>query len=385
MKFPEFPNINILANFSQNQVFKKSKIPFEIKLWNGRLYHFGEGDSLFRVIVNNQQALASLNQLDELKISESYINGSLDIAGNMIQAISMRNFLIDYHPWFRSWKHIVPMVIGQTLSDRQAIAQHYDFDTEFYLKFLGSTRCYSQALFEHDNESLEEAQYRKFDFAIETCHLKQGDRVLDVGGCWGAFTEYAGKQGIQVTSLTISQQSMQFLTELIEKLNLPCKAINQHFLEYKSVDCYDAIMLFGVIEHLPDYSAVLKQCQRLLKPGGRVYLDASASRQKYQVSTFINRYIYPRNHSFFCLCDYLTDVAKSPFELHAIYNDRHSYFLTCKAWAKNLETAHDEIIHLWSKSLYRTFHLYLWGASSAFLHRSLEAYRVILELPRTTS
>jgi cyclopropane-fatty-acyl-phospholipid synthase len=43
----------------------------------------------------------------------------------------------------------------------------------------------------------------------------------------------------------------------------------------------------------------------------------------------------------------------------AVYNDRHSYFLTCKAWAENLDTARDEIISRWGEMLYRRFRLYL--------------------------
>jgi cyclopropane-fatty-acyl-phospholipid synthase len=374
-------NNDSVPGFVQKQVFAGVKIPFEIKLWDGRFYRFGEGEPLFKLTVNDIKGLAALNQLDELKLSEAYIAGSLDISGDILQALSLRYLLSDRHPFHRLWRYIVPIVIGQLKSDRQAISKHYDdLDNEFYLTFLDKTRCSTQALFEHDNEPLETAQRRKLDFTIEACNLKTGDRVLDVGGGWGTFTEYAGKRGIEVTSLTISQNSMQFLTQLIEQLQLPCKAIYQHFLKYESAEPYDAIVIIGVIEHLPNYPAVLRQCQRLLKPGGRVYLDASASRYKYQLPSFISRYIYPRNHSFLCLHDFLTAVAQTPFEVEAIYNDRHSYFLTCKAWAENLENAHDEIVCRWGELLYRKFHLYLWGSAHSFLLRYLDAYRVILKL-----
>lgn len=63
-----------------------------------------------------------------------------------------------------------------------AIATHYEFDNDFYLEFLDPTRCYSQAVFEHEDEALETAQARKLDFAIDACGLQPGDRVLDVGG-----------------------------------------------------------------------------------------------------------------------------------------------------------------------------------------------------------
>ncbi|HBB32218.1 MAG TPA: class I SAM-dependent methyltransferase [Cyanobacteria bacterium UBA8803] len=373
-----------LSSSVQKRFFDQARIPFAIELWNSHFYCFGKGEPLFKLIVNDIRGLAALNQLDECKLSEAYIDGSLDITGDMLQALSMRYLLTDRYLWYRLWRHVVPIILGQIRSDRQAISQHYDdLGNEFYLTFLGKTRCYSQAVFERDNETLETAQCRKLNFAIEACGLKSGDRVLDVGAGWGAFTEHAGRQGIRVTSLTISQESMQFLTALIEQLKLPCEAINQHFLEHESGECYDAIVIIGVMEHLPNYPAVLRQCQRLLKPGGRVYLDASASRQKYQLPSFISRYIFRRNHSCFCLHDFLKGVAKTPFELQAIYNDRHSYFLTCKAWAENLEDARDEIIHRWGEARYRMFRLYLWGSAHSFLLKYLDAYRLILELPQT--
>ena len=37
-------------------------------------------------------------------------------------------------------------------------------------------------------------------------------------------------------------------------------------------------------------------------------------------------------------------MAETSLDVLAVYNDRHSYYLTCKAWAENLETARAEII-----------------------------------------
>lgn len=365
----------------QRQFSDQINTPFEIRLWGGRSYIIGKGKPAIQVLVKDQHGLLALSKFDEIRICEAYMAGSLDVVGDMLGFVSLRDALSDSHPLHRLWSRLAPLFIGRVQTDRKAIASHYDFDNDFYLSFMDASRCYSQAVFEGDDESLESAQRRKLDFAIDACGIKPGDRVLDVGGGWGAFTEHAGRRNIEVTSLTISRQSETYLTELIQRQQLPCKVLNQDFMEHSSEKPYDAIVILGVMEHLPDYAEVLRQFQRLLKPGGRVYLDASAFRDTYSKPTFISRYIFPGDHSYFCLHAFLTALTKTPLELLTVFNDRHNYYLTCKAWAENLESARDEIINRWGDMLYRRFRLYLWGSSYAFLSRSMDAYRVVLERP----
>ncbi len=374
-----------LARLIQTRVFgDRVKIPLEIRLWGGGTYRFGDAEPAVKILVKDRKGLSALRRLDELRICEAYMNGSLDVQGDMLGFASLRPGLHDRHPLHDLWRRLAPWLVGRIKTDRHAIAAHYDFASDFYLRFLDPTRCYSQAVFERDNEPLETAQCRKLDFAIDACRLKPGDRVLDVGGGWGSFTEQAGARGIQVTSLTISRESEAFLTDLIDRRQLPCRVVNQDFLAYRSSEPYDAIVILGVMEHLPDYPAVLRQIQGLLKPGGRVYLDASATRDKYDKPSFIARYIFPADHAFLCLHDFLHAVAKSPMEVLAVHNDRHNYFLTCKAWAENLEAAREDIVARWGETLYRRFRLYLWGSAQAFLSCGAEAFRVVLERPPET-
>ncbi|NTV79943.1 MAG: hypothetical protein HGA24_00760, partial [Candidatus Aminicenantes bacterium] len=99
--------------------------------------------------------------------------------------------------------------ILKILTNRQAIATHYEFANDFYLRFLDPSRCYSQAVFERDDESLETAQRRKLDFAIEACRLKPGDRVL----------EAASKKGLGVTIMKSNPLGRYYSTmERVEQL-----------------------------------------------------------------------------------------------------------------------------------------------------------------------
>jgi cyclopropane-fatty-acyl-phospholipid synthase len=367
----------------QNRLSDQIMTPFEVRLWGDCTYRFGKGEPVTKVFVKDRDGLSALSRFDELGICEAYMNGSLDVVGDMLGFVSLRGALSDMHPLHTFWRRIAPAFLGRMKTDQKAIASHYEFSNEFYLLFMDPTRCYSQAVFERDDEPLETAQRRKLDFAVSSCRLKPGDRVLDVGGGWGTFTEHAGKQGIQVTSLTISRQSEAYISGLIRRQHLPCQVLFRNFMEYSSPEPYDALVILGVMEHLPDYRAVLRQFQRLLKPGGRVYLDASAFREKYSKPTFVSQYIFPGDHSYFCLHEFLASVAKTRLEVLTVHNDRHNYYLTCKAWAEKLEASREEIVSRWGEMLYRRFRLYLWGSAHAFLTQGMDAYRVVLQRPES--
>jgi cyclopropane-fatty-acyl-phospholipid synthase len=271
--------------------------------------------------------------------------------------------------------------VGQVSSDRAFIAEHYDREPEFYLLFLdGRHRCYSQGVFAHADEALEDAITRKLDFALNSIGARPGDRVLDVGGGWGAFTQYGGQNGVRVTSLTISRESEAFINALIHGEQLPCEVRREHLWEHHPAERYDAIVNLGVTEHLPNYGETLKHYARLLKPGGRICLDASATRQKYDVSTFFERYVFRGNGTPLCLHDYLREVARSPFEIETVLNDRENYGLTTLHWARNLDQHREQIEARWGKAAYRVFQLYLWGCVDGFERDQIQAYRWVMRL-----
>jgi len=359
----------------------KSIVPFEVRLLNDAIYRFGDGNPTFTLVAKDHHGFAALMQFDELSFTEAYINGSLEIEGDMWNVISLREAMADIHPLHYLWRRIAPFLKGQLRTDKQAISDHYELDNEFFLEFLDRTRCYSQAVYTDDNEPLEDAQRRKLDFIIHACELKSGDRVLDVGGGWGTFVEYAGRQGIQVTALTLAHKSEDYLNDLIRDLQLPCEVKYGDFYQYSSPEPFDAIVILGVMEHLPNYRAVLKQISKLTKPGGKIYLDASSFRKKYSKPTFISRYVFPGNHRYFCLHDFLSQAARTNLEVREVFNDRHSYYLTCNEWAKRLDQARNKIVSQWGEKQYRIFRLYLWASSYAFYSRSLDAYRIVMERP----
>lgn len=361
----------------------KLAAPFTIELPDGEKRNLGEGAPEFRVSLRNDKALRALRSLDEGNISEAYLRGDLDIEGNMLKPFTLRQHFDDRHPLVAAWRFIEPFLFGQVYTNKQAIASHYNADPKLFLSFLDPIfPAYSQGVYAHDDEPLATALERKFDWAIEKCELKPGKTVLEIGPGWGAFASHALQTGVRFTGITNSEVSQAYLKGKLANFGDRFDIVLTDFYDYEPKEPFDAIIIMGVIEHLPDYERVLKKFSRLLKPGGRVFLDGSAAKKKYELSTFMVRHIYPGNHSFLVLDDFLNKLAKTDLEVMEVHNDRWSYFLTFRQWAQNLDANRDYITRNFGDFEFRKFRLYLWGATYEFLSRSLDCYRTILYKPR---
>ncbi|MBC93007.1 MAG: SAM-dependent methyltransferase [Rhodospirillaceae bacterium] len=358
--------------------------PFSIELPDGEKRTVGEGKSHFEVSLRTSRAVKAVSSLDEANIAEAYLQGDIDLDGDMISPFALRSSLDDRHPMVAAWRFIQPLIFGQVFTNKAAIKSHYDLDANLFLSFLDpELPAYSQGIYHSDNESLKHALKRKFEYTSEMCELKQSSRILEIGPGWGAFASHALPLGVNFTGLTISEVSKSFINEKLSEYRDSFNILLQDFLDYEPDEKFDSIVIMGVIEHLPNYERVLKKFDYLLKPGGLIFLDGSAARKKYELSTFMVRYIYPGNHSFLVLDDFINKVAKTNFEVLEIQNDRHSYFLTFKQWAENLEKNKENVIRQFGDFEYRRFRLYLWGATYEFLSRNLDCYRMVLYKPKS--
>jgi cyclopropane-fatty-acyl-phospholipid synthase len=357
-------------------------VSFALTTTEGTTHTFGSGAPAFDIRVRDPRGAKALASLDQFQVAVAYLRSWLDVDGDLAMALKMRRFFHDVHPiaWLSNF---APSFLRpRTERDRRSMAHHYDEESEFFLTFLDTRhRCYTEGVFARDDEPLEDAMTRKMDLAIDALGVKPGDRVLEVGGGWGAFAEHAARRGIDVTTLTLSRESERFLVDLFDRERLPVTVVRQHVFAYTSPRQYDAIVNMGVTEHLPDYRTTLRKYAELLRPGGAVYLDALAMRAKRQISTFMYRYVYPGGSAPLVLHEYLRQVARSPFELSSVVDDRHNYFLTCREWALRLDAARDQVVRRWGEPLYRRFRLFLWGSAAGFDTGLVQAYRWVLRMP----
>jgi cyclopropane-fatty-acyl-phospholipid synthase len=364
------------------RAFADTNVPFEMSFPDGEVLRFGQGAPSFRVTLNNQNAVRALTSLDQVKFADAYMAGDIDLDGDMLRPFELRETLGDTHLVMTAWRFLQPLLFGQVRTNKAAITSHYDIDPEFFLSLLDPiTPCYTQGVYLSADETLDVATTRKFDYCFERLQLKPGDHILEIGPGWGAWFEYASRRGVKCTGISISQSSIDYLNRRSKELGYDWELVLADLLEYQTDRKYDAIVIMGVIEHLPHYDRVLEKFASLLKRGGNIFLDGSACTKKYELSAFMVKYIYPGNHSFLVLHDFLDKLAKTPFDVLEIFNDRYSYFLTFQQWARNFDANRDFVVERFGEFNYRRFRLYLWGAAYEFLSRSLDCYRMVIHYP----
>jgi cyclopropane-fatty-acyl-phospholipid synthase len=354
--------------------------PFAITLPGGESRRFGAGALAFTIVVCDEVGVDALASFDDLAVAEAYMNAHFDVEGSLVEMLRYRPLLSDRRPVRYLWEtYGRPLTVGQVAADKKTIAGHYDLPAEFFELWLDrAVRGYSHGFFASEDEALETAMERKFQFAFDACRLRAGERVLDIGGGWGSFVEFAGKRGVHVTTLTISKASAAYMRDLVRRQSLSAEIIQEHFLAYQPRKRFDAIVNLGVSEHLPDYRGTLRNYQRLLEPGRRVYLDAYTG-PRHNMSSFVTKWVYEGNTSPLCLAQYFAALEGTDLEVKLMEDDRRNYELTCRKWAENLEAVAPQIRARWGELLLRRFRLYLRGCERAFADGTLGAQHLVLE------
>jgi cyclopropane-fatty-acyl-phospholipid synthase len=354
-----------------------SGVACEVELPSGEVLRCGEGQPKFRAVFHSDRVLR--RSLDELSLGEAYVEGELDLEGDLWSVFEVRDQLQDRARLAPVLRFLVNLfLIAPTRLNRKSIAFHYNFGDDFYHSFIDTRyHFYSHGIFHAETETLEESSEHKLETMFAGLRLAPGMRLLDIGGGWGGVTRYCGERGVHVTSLTLAQDSYRYIRNLLDTTGLPGELYFQDFLEHRPERPYDAIVIYGVIEHIPNYRRFCARAWECLAPGGRLYMDASASKEKYAMSAFTRRYIWHGTHTFLALPDVVQELLWHGFEVEQVARETRDYELTMRHWAERFDAARDFIVGRWGEQVYRAFRIYLWGGCHAMHSDLLQAYHLV--------
>lgn len=92
-------------------------------------------------------------------------------------------------------------------------------------------------------------------------------RVLDIGCGTGGLLEELSRNGCEPHGVELNPDSV----EICRKKGLDVQQGDLEDFEFED-DCFDSIILWHVIEHVPSPTRTLEKIRKILKPGGSIYL-----------------------------------------------------------------------------------------------------------------
>lgn len=99
-------------------------------------------------------------------------------------------------------------------------------------------------------------------------HVKDGGKVLDVGCAYGFFLKLC-EDNYKCYGIDYDRKAIE-AAKKFTKAKLRIRNANKK-LPFKD-DFFDAIVMFDVLEHLKNYRSALKECKRVLKKDGWLFI-----------------------------------------------------------------------------------------------------------------
>lgn len=161
--------------------------------------------------------------------------------------------------------------------DRGDIHAHYDLGNDFFELFLDETMLYSCAVFEPPTLDLPAAQRAKLDRLAARLDLRPDDHLVEIGSGWGGLAVHlAQTYGCRVTTTTISDEQYDRSRMRIAEAGLADR-IDVLPLDYRDLrGTFDKLVSVEMIEAVDwrEYSSFFRACERLVRPGGLIALQA---------------------------------------------------------------------------------------------------------------
>ncbi len=362
-------------------------VTFHVQLWDQTIREYGRGKKpAFSIAFNTKEAAKRLLTQGSLGFGESYMDGSIEIDGDIEAYLRIRH-------QFRSIKpspHLALTALWARRTTRsqrsEHIAYHYDLGNEFFGLFLDKkTMSYSAGLYDKSTKDLAQAQENKLELICDWLSLPTGASVLDLGSGWGGFAVHAAlRHNWSVTGYTLSQQQLSYCNQLIKKHTLT-KRITLHqqdMLDELPDEQYDAIVMIESIEHVGKLhlTEFITALYDRLRPGGVLYIQTTGRYEPRGVDRWTLTYVFPGG--YLPSKPELLDAANScGFEVIRCVDDTPSYIQTLSEWVTRLDTHEAVITEQYGMSFFRLWHLWMHGAKVAFEMNSMNLFRLEFRKP----
>lgn len=259
--------------------------------------------------------------------------------------------------------------------------QHYNLGNRLFELMLGKSMAYTCGYWK-DTQSLDEAEFAKYDLVCRKLMLKPREKVLELGCGWGGLAKFmAEKYGCEVVAFDIGEKPAEYAKKHCAGLPVKiyqCDYRDTHVYNPENIQ-FDKLVSVGVLEHIgyKNYHRFLEIAHSFIKEDG-IFLLHSIGRDtsaKY-CEPWIDKYIFPNG-----MLPSLKQIGDA-FEKRFVVEDHHNfgayYDKTLMAWYKNFNEHWPELKSTYDERFHRMMNYYLLCCAGGFRARNMQLWQFVL-------
>ena len=363
-----------------------------------RTYLFGEGGTGLRaaIAVHDERFFSRVLWGGDDAAGDSYVAGDwsspdpvavVRLAARNLSELEGGNPLLSFaNRLFHRLRH--RMNRNTVVGSRRNIQAHYDLSNDFFRLFLDRNMVYSSALYQHADDSLEQAQIEKLDRVCRKLRLGPDDHVLEIGTGWGAFALHASRNyGCRITTTTISREQHDEARQLFAGAGEAGARIKLLLEDYRNLQgSFNKLVSIEMFEAvgLDYYDAFFSICDRLLTPDGCVVMQViTMNEHRFDAyrkqSDWIQRRIFP-GAQLASIREILNSLVRSTrLSLYNVEDIGLHYAYTLAEWRRRFHESIEEVRALGlDEAFCRMWDYYLAYCEGAFRERHISDIQLML-------
>ena len=242
-----------------------------------------------------------------------------------------------------------------------ANTQHYEVPTEFFQRVLGEHLKYSCGYWTEKNLTLNQSEAAMLQLTCERAQLADGQKILDLGCGWGAFSLFAAQRfpNSSITAVSNSNTQKLFIeAEAVRRsltnLRVITADMNAFSIRHTGAEKFDRVVSVEMFEHMRNYEMLLERIATLMNSDGKLFIHIF-THQKFS-------YLYEVKDDTDWMAKYFFTGGMMPAEnLLAEFQDHFSlsqqwrvngkhYQQTCEAWLQQMDAQRLQIMPLFSQT-----------------------------------
>ncbi|SQG14422.1 Cyclopropane-fatty-acyl-phospholipid synthase [Streptococcus sobrinus] len=149
----------MMNNLIVKQLIKNSfDIPLQVTYPNGKTEVYNGDNPQVKIKFNKKISVTNLSKNASIVLGEAIMDGDIEIEGSIQELIVSAYRASDSFLKNSKFVRLLPKQSHTKDDSKSDVQSHYDIGNDFYRLWLDKTATYSCAYFEHEDDSLEEAQ-----------------------------------------------------------------------------------------------------------------------------------------------------------------------------------------------------------------------------------